>query len=129
MRLLLALIVLMQGACVSTPSINSSRLGPYSADYETIMAAYVRDAYFDPHTLRDVAISAPDPGRIGSVQGWAVCVRANGKNRMGAYAGRQTTMCIINHGAVVASLEGASACDAKIFAPWPEMENTDSQGL
>ena len=131
MRMRLAAVVwvglVLAGCGAPAMKVDPTLSGPYPFNYKAIMAEQVRDTYFDPHTLRDVAISAPDAGYMGSTEGWWVCVRANGKNRMGAYAGMQTTGYLIRNGVVVDSLTGSSDCAYEKFEPWPEMENTDSR--
>lgn len=57
-----------------------------------------RSTYLDPYSVRDAEIS--DPILASAVfdgitpfpsSGWLVCIRANAKNRFGAYTGKRTT--------------------------------------
>ncbi len=53
--------------------------------------------------------------------GWMVCVRANAKNRMGGYTGRQEFGYLIRNGVIVQ--EGPQAkCPEQQFTEWTEME-------
>jgi hypothetical protein len=113
------------GACVPPApryEIDPARSGPFPDDYKQIVAAYVRDTFLDPHTLQDVAISAPDRGRMADQQGWIVCFVANGKNGQGAYAGRRTTAYLINDGRVIAAEQDPAACEYEKPVPWRELD-------
>lgn len=118
--------------CV-TPPVSDEQAGPYPANYKMLVADQVKADFFDPFTLQDVWISAPIKSIIPAggpfeppPYGWAVCLRANGKNRMGAYAGRQVTSYFIRDGKLVAetgnSIFGLD-CHAAEYTEWPEMEN------
>jgi hypothetical protein len=71
---------------------------------------------------------------------WAVCVRANAKNRMGAYAGIRSTVFLLRDGRVVESADDTPVdltqrgvlsvtpiyikehCEGAKFEPFPEIE-------
>ncbi|MBV5269013.1 MAG: hypothetical protein JZU55_02680, partial [Afipia sp.] len=59
-----------------------------------------RKEFFDPYSIRDAAISQPIAGRSLSGDMASVCIQANGKNRMGAYTGLQTTVYIFRNGQI-----------------------------
>jgi hypothetical protein len=61
-------------------------------------------------------------------QGWLVCVRANAKNRMGGYAGQQSTAMLIYQGSVVDTDAGTDVCDTQDYGPFPEIETGDARG-
>lgn len=89
---------------------------------------YARQSFFDPYSVRDASISQPfviPYGLGGQSQAWVVCVRANAKNRMGAYAGMQESLIVFDGDAVDASRSGrdvASACRSAQYGPFPELE-------
>lgn len=89
---------------------------------------YARQSFFDPYSVRDASISQPfviPYGLSGQSQAWVVCVRANAKNRLGAYAGLQETLIVFEGNAIDASRSGsdvASACRSAQYGPFPELE-------
>jgi hypothetical protein len=109
---------------------------PPPANYRQILAEHVRKSFFDPHSVRDAGIALPRPGWgfVGSglsqsyKTGWAVCVRANAKNRMGAYTGIKENIYIVENGGVVASgqdldtAEARAGCEGARYEPFPEIE-------
>jgi hypothetical protein len=94
--------------CATAPS--EANVGPYPAAYREIARDYVRATFLDPYSIRDARIAQPKMGAIiieGTLRhdpGWTVCVRANAKNRMGAYTGIKDTVLLMRDGRVVASL-------------------------
>ena len=83
---------------------------------------HVRENFFDPYSIRDAQIS-----NVVSLPGTAlkaVCIRANGKNRFGAYIGLTYTSVRLQGGVAVSSLQNAPACaDGRMrFYPFPELE-------
>lgn len=106
-------------AC-ATP--DAQAIGPYPTNYKEIMKAYIVENYFDPYSMRTVAISAPRTGHLYFQQGWLVCFQANAKNRLGGYVGLTKTAYLINRGRVVTSMEDALLCDQVSLIPWQEME-------
>jgi len=97
--------------------------GPYPTDYKATIAAYVRENFFDPYSLRGVAIATPKPGVLAYTSGWLVCFQANAKNRMGGYVGLGNTGYLIKNGKVEVAIKGASDCDNDVYWPWLEMDN------
>ncbi len=123
----LAVGTLLAG-CAS-PTINADQAGPFPANYKAIMAAYIRQTYFDPYSMRDVAISAPVLGRIEYDSGWLLCLQANAKNRMGGYTGLKKTAYLVKYNSVAADLEDAPVCETLQLLPWPEMENASESTI
>src|SRR4029079_11256771 len=77
-------------------------------DYREKVAAHVREIFIDPYSIRDAAIAAPmrKTGRmywnpIDPPADWYVCIRANGKNRSGVYAGLQENIILFREGNIV----------------------------
>jgi len=89
---------------------------------------YARQSFFDPYSVRDASISQPFVipfGLSGQSQAWVVCVRANAKNRLGAYAGMQETLIVFEGDVIDASRSGsdvASACRSAQYGSFPELE-------
>src|SRR5690349_229557 len=86
---------LMLAGCITT-DISTEEAGPAPdpTKYRMAVRDYLRTSLFDPYSVRDAQIGKPSPGSIhieGTLRheaGWIVCVRANAKNRMGAYTGQ-----------------------------------------
>lgn len=111
----------LASACV--PQKDPEKIGPYPGNYKQAVAADIKTRFFDPYSLRDVAISEPHEGYLLMQQGWVVCVRANGKNRMGAYVGMKDTGFLVNNGKVIAASDDFPACSNLKFTPWPELDS------
>lgn len=97
--------------CVTAEQVSQvyASQRPATAAERRIIAAYVRDNFFDPYSIRDAAIS----GVFNSVTQPGIrtaCLHLNAKNRMGAYTGRTYTSVRFNNSGVVAS--DASAVSA-----------------
>jgi hypothetical protein len=104
-------------ACATPPT--SENAGAPPANYREIARDYLRSNLLDPHSARDVQIAQP---RIGQVyvegtfrheNGWAVCYRANAKNRMGGYTGLKEAVMLIRDNRVVVSNETAMHYDIR----------------
>jgi hypothetical protein len=121
-------------ACVTIGSLNACTVTP-PEDYSDAIAAsvppsaslkakIVRDArtfLADPYSVRDAGISNVATFNDGS-QG--VCVRANVKNKMGGYTGRQNLAIIIRNDVLVGNIPKHRLC-ARPDVPWndfPELE-------
>ena len=121
---LVSLAGCMEVQPVSTSEVN---VAPPS-NARAAALGYARQSFFDPYSVRDASISQPfviPYGLGGQSQAWVVCVRANAKNRMGAYAGMQETLIVFEGDAIDASRSGrdvASACRSAQYGPFPELE-------
>lgn len=116
-----ALLLLTLAACA--PTVSRENVGPYPANWREQLAAEIRQSFFDPYTLRDVAVSEPSMGHLGQRTGWVVCLRANGKNRMGAYTGVKDTVYLLRDGALTGGVTDFNRyCQTLEMRPWPEME-------
>lgn len=95
---------------------------PVTSAERAAIANYVRTSFFDPYSMRDIAISnvlsGDDPKRN------AVCIRANAKNRMGAYTGLRATGLVLSGATVENSWADDPACsDPRLmYSPFPELE-------
>jgi hypothetical protein len=85
----------------------------------------MRQSVVDPQSLFDTGISQPVKGFDGLVWGeWTwVCVRANGRNRMGGLTGPQViafgfqgsrTRVVENH---------PDLCSKAVYGPFPELDD------
>lgn len=113
------------------PTADVSAAPP--VNYRATVSEFVRATFFDPYSLRDVAISQPFPirhGLTGSETIWYVCLRANGKNRMGAYVGRKETPIAFKGNeidrtrtdVVEGAMGGSTMCGPAKYEPFPELE-------
>jgi hypothetical protein len=121
---LLTLAGCMEVQPVATSAVN---VAPPS-NARAAALGYARQNFFDPFSVRDASISQPfviPYGLGGQSQAWVVCVRANAKNRMGAYAGMQETLIVFSGDTVDVSRSGrdvASACRSAQYGPFAELE-------
>jgi hypothetical protein len=99
------------------------------ANYRAVVAARVRETFFDPYSIRDASISAPIAGQsfLGPVM--TICVRANAKNRMGAYIGAKPTSFVFRGGQLTAtdSEYAGMTCASAVYEPFPEIEVASSR--
>lgn len=93
--------------CASTGP-TASEIGVKPANWQEATRQAARSTYLDPYSVRDAEISAPVPASMvfdGVTpiphSGWMVCVRANAKNRMGAYTGQRVTAFLFQGGRIV----------------------------
>ena len=73
------------------------------------VVAYAKKTYFDPYSMRDVEISYAMTPAGPAVSG--VCLRANAKNRMGAYTGLTATSLLFRNGTIASAWQGDPACN------------------
>jgi len=128
MREIALAMVAALAACGPRYEDDPSKAGPYPTAYRSIVNSYVRTSFLDPYSVRDASISTPVIGHMYSQQGWIACLRANAKNRMGGYAGQQSTALLIYQRSVVDSDAGAAVCDVQQYAPFPEVESIGARG-
>jgi|SRR5579872_6615464 len=105
-------------ACAPATVVDESRSGPRPENHEAIVRSYIHENFFDPYSVRDLAISEPIHGAMYQRQGWLVCFRANGKNRMGAYTGLKMTALLIYDGKIIDTDDDQNACR---FFKWPPL--------
>lgn len=107
--------------CATSP-VSDDQAGPFPTDYHAVVEQQVKADFFDPFSLQDVWIATPYKARFFFQEGWMVCLRANGKNRNGAYAGRQETGFLIHDDTV--TLEGDHiGCPDAQYTEWTDLEN------
>lgn len=125
--LLSGLIALSGCTSEQTPLVAPKTAQPQN--YKARIINHIKESFFDPYSIRDASISTPFAvNRIGHGEIWFVCVRANAKNRMGAYTGLKPTAYWFKNGNIQLASPTASEYDefncahAKYF-PFPEIEN------
>ncbi len=119
---------LLLSACTSEQTPLTTPKTPPPANYKQKIIENVRQSFFDPYSIRDASISKPFAvNRIGHGEVWFVCVRANAKNRMGAYTGIKPTAYWFQNGQM--KLASAAApeydefnCAHAQYEPFPEIE-------
>lgn len=119
-------------SCASQPTAQQNATadhGPYPANYQQIVRDYIAKSFFDPYSVRDVQIQKPTKGWFtgapmfgepAQYYGWEIIFTANGKNRLGAYAGLQKIDLLVRDGRVIKvmnlthpELTGGSVNDAQ----------------
>lgn len=133
---LMATVVAMTGCAGGAATSVSSEsdappiaASPPPSDYRQKVVARVRRTFFDPYTIRDASISQPlsasgvfDGVTFVPHSGWMVCVRANAKNRMGAYIGLKETPVLFKEDAVADLDLSPHHCAKAVYEPFPEIE-------
>ena len=117
------LITLSQANCVPSENYSGAIAAaqPANASIKGQIVRDARDFLLDPYTVRDAEISNVATFSDGT-QG--VCVRANAKNAMGGYTGRQSMAINIRNGVLSGHTMNNQLCarpDVKWY-PFPELE-------
>lgn len=109
MRLFLLMpLAALLGGWTSASDILKTQVPPSARTKAAIVNA-ARDYWVDPYSIRDAQISSVLT--LDAKKGLqAVCVKANAKNRMGAYAGRKPVSIRLLKGTPVSTNEGARGC-------------------
>lgn len=118
---LVALAVLL-GGWTSTSDILKTQTPPTAAVRRALVIA-ARDYLFDPYSVRDAEISSVvtiNPKK----QVTGVCVKANAKNRYGAYVGRRPVGVVLVKGKPYNAFDSDRSCLLKglRWYPFPELE-------
>lgn len=113
--------------CVVKP--DETAIGPYPENYKQIISEHIEKSFFDPYSMKSVALSGPVQGQIFFNQGWVVCLQANAKNRLGGYTGLQRSAYLINNYKIIQTMANAPMCQAEqlSFFPWdvrPDVSST-----
>jgi hypothetical protein len=81
-----AIICLGIAACAAPP-VTPQNAGPAPENYKAILKAHIEKNYFDPYSLRNVAISKPTLGKIGPNPGWVRLLAEQRKKPHGRLCG------------------------------------------
>jgi hypothetical protein len=111
-RIYLGMLVVFAALTGCTVTPDQAAIGPYPTNYEQLVKEQVRQSFFDPYSIRDSRLSAPQQGHMFMQQGWIVCLEANAKNRMGGYTGLKRTAYLINGERIVNSWTDAPFCNS-----------------
>lgn len=127
----LFLVGCQTAASDTTPAQSASSSGP-PQNYRQFAIDHVKKTFFDPYSIRDAEISAPKLAAGPSLNSngfntpWVVCIRANAKNRMGAYTGRKVTAIALSDSGVVNSWDetqySQTVCGDASYERFPEIE-------
>ncbi|TPK53801.1 MULTISPECIES: hypothetical protein [unclassified Mesorhizobium] len=109
-KLIVVAAALALAGCQSSAEMQKS-IDQSTAPSATLKAAIVHDArdfLADPYSIRDAEISDVQRNPKTGIE-W-VCVKANAKNAMGGYTGRQTIEVDARGSMLVGNLPNSSAC-------------------
>ncbi|MDX8521127.1 hypothetical protein [Mesorhizobium dulcispinae] len=123
-RLTVLSAALALAGCVTQEQVDKvvATQRPATTAEKSAIVSAARDYFVDPYSVRDAEIS--NVVRLNDQGLEAVCVKANAKNRMGGYTGRQATSVRLLNGKPVGTLENAPACylPQMRFERFPELE-------
>jgi hypothetical protein len=128
--LMLAVIGLALSGCqtaafgIKTNEILAAQRPATVAEVNGVVEA-MRQHLYDPYSVRDAEIS-----NVVSLHGTpTLCVKANSKNRMGGYVGRQTVMVYLHNNrpfAVNTDVFAQSGCNQLKYRRFGEVERLKS---
>src|SRR3954447_13407657 len=104
MKLLLLLLLLLLAACAGERQFSGQEtqggaaVNVFPEKYRAEILAYQKSYLNDPTGIRSAAISQPALQKVGSVERYVVCVRFNGKQPSGGYAGLREHLAIFLSG-------------------------------
>lgn len=128
-------VMLLLAACQNTPapegtveraiepqeSADATDFGPPPEDWQEQVRNLASKEFVDSSSLRAVAISQPFKITVPTWQGpprngWMVCLKADGKNQLGAYAGVQIIGYFFENGHLTDSIGPIVSADHKCRA-------------
>lgn len=123
-RLIVVSVALALAGCQSSAELQQSiaQSTPPSAGLKASIIHDARDYLADPYSIRDAEISNIQRNPKTGIE-W-VCVKANAKNAMGGYTGRQTIEIDARGSTLVGNLPNSPACSnpALRWQPFPGLE-------
>jgi len=129
MRIFAIAIVAALAGCSATNQVDPSRAageaGAPPIDYRAQIVDSAKTFYFDPYSIKSAQITEPFlQNHITLGHFWAVCVRSNGKNRMGGYVGLTLDAYVFRNGRLIErSTHPQDYCASAAFGPFPELES------
>ena len=95
---------------------------PASSSVKMAIVNDARDFLADPYSIRDAEISYMQLNARSGIH-W-VCIKANAKNPMGGYSGRQALEVLVRDGKLVGNVPNSPACSISTlrWQPFPELE-------
>ncbi|MBL0937164.1 MAG: hypothetical protein IBJ07_20690 [Rhizobiaceae bacterium] len=120
----IATLALVLAGCQSSAELQSSidQAAPAPASVKAAIVRDTRDFLVDPYSIRDAEISYMQLNAQSGLH-W-VCVKANAKNRMGGYTGRQAIEVWVRNGQLAGNLPNSPACNLPSlkWQAFPELE-------
>lgn len=121
--------VLVLGGCAG-PSLggreaDDSEINVYPTNYKSDILAGMHAYLNDPTGIRDAAIAQPMLKSVGAAAHYIVCLRFDGKQDDGTYAGDKQIAAVFLAGRLDDYIDAAAArepCAAVAYAPFPELE-------
>jgi hypothetical protein len=125
---------LLLAGCLDAQTVPSGQINAAPPiGYREAVKGYITQAFVDPYSIRDAAISQPFPirhGLMGQDTIWYVCIRSNSRNRMGGYTGlTETPIAFIGNSVdaersayVRQHMAALNICRPAIYEPFPEVE-------
>lgn len=95
---------------------------PVPASVKAAIVKDARDYLVDPYSVRDAEISNMQFNKHSGLH-W-LCVKANAKNRMGGYVGRQSVEVWVRNGQLAGNIPNSPACSnpSMKWQAFPELE-------
>lgn len=122
--LFVAALTLVLAACQSSSERQASidQAVPAPASVKAAIVRDARDYLVDPYSIRDAEISYMQFNARSGLH-W-LCVKANARNRMGGYVGRQALEVWVRAGELAGNLPNSPACNLPTmrWQPFPELE-------
>lgn len=120
--------VVVVAGCQSAEEVQLSLEGakPAPASVKAQIVRDARDFLVDPYSIRDAEISYMQLNTPSGVH-W-LCVKANAKNQMGGYVGRQSIEVDVKNGVLVGNVPHSAACNLPTlrWQSFPELEALQS---
>lgn len=121
--ILLAMAVALVGCQTADEVRISYEQGrPASSAIKSQIVRDARDYLVDPYSIRDAEISFMQFNNRSGLH-W-LCVKANAKNRMGGYVGRQAIEVWVRDGKLAGNVPNSPACNSSSlrWQAFPELE-------
>lgn len=109
-------------ACVSIDADDvTTNAKPASREVRAMLVETARDAFFDPYSIRDAEISYVGTFPNGNQ---FVCGKANAKNQLGGYTGRETLAVYLRGNQIIGSGSNPALCNNPNlkWQKFPELE-------
>jgi hypothetical protein len=120
---LIAALAVLLTACQTSEEVQESfdQARPTPQAVKSAIVNDARDFLADPYSIRDAEISYMQLNARNGIQ-W-VCVKANAKNAMGGYSGRQSIEVWVRNGRLVGNVPNSPACrhSSLRWQPFPEL--------
>lgn len=123
-RLIVFAVVLALAGCQSSEEVKNAfaKAAPAPESVKAQIVHDARDFLADPYSIRDAEISYMQLNVRSGIY-W-LCAKANAKNLMGGYSGRQAIEIWVRNGRLVGNVPNSAACNhpSLQWQPFPELE-------